>query len=1043
MKNKNFNKMTDTYLHNQNISNNIILKSPIISIKEKKQYKNKDNIESDSSDGEKNETIDNNKINDSSTSLDIEEIPKLDEDIDHLKKFNKYSKNNFPSKIPAVENRSRNNIKTKIFSKNLKFLTNEPHLTRATSGNIIPLPRATNIIFRNEIKNIDKFRMRRNNSGQNIFEKKDESPFNSSSENKYHFFNRKTVSNSSIETKNNLTQNPNINVPFITAKVTKINPDEEPKDGKKNKRNTIGKYFENKNSGLINNGYTNSNINTKNISQDNQENNNKSDNRENISPNYIKNNSKVENIKQNEKIDKNNEQNNSGNDLSKYNKTIPNKNIKILSNLELKEGNKTMGYHTKTPSLDKINTNNLIIMKNHNQIHQNSQNNIYQINQKMNATERLTVPIKLMINKEKENLHIKEIDNDSIKKETKLNFNQRINFNPVLRNIHMNSKSPRGTILRNLSPLNKMGNNFTYNQRKDVMMARQTVSPNPNNLATLMNLKNYNEMSRINNNNNKNNINNGRNMNNIKSMKNLLTMNNFNQFNNKVNNFNNNFVINNIINNLNPQNNNLFQKLNVVSRNPNFKNHIKNSKTEINISSELSNELNQNQLNNNLDKQRNTLANNYLLKELNINEENSILNNEMKKEKNNNQFIPQEFQKIPIESQRLTQIPTNIYQNIIFPQKNNNNQSQSNYLTQNNFNIYNAPRIQLINQIQNNNINLINIENLINNENNKSSEFINQKKVDVTYNKFDAKGWLKNYGILTLPGKDITGSQKINQDSFVFRTNINKIKDFNIFGVLDGHGPEGHFVSKFTAEFIPSLLSNHPEIRNLTDPEQIYKKFKSNNCKIITQSFREADNQLKRVSFDAMESGCTCVLIIHIGSHIICANTGDSRAIIVYDKNNENEIIYNKVVPLSVDYKPELQEETNRIIKKGGVVRQMQDDFGEFVGPYRVWSKDGNYPGLAMSRSIGDLKAKNIGVIPDPGIFEYDLCDKTKYIVVCSDGVWEFLENEKVRDIGTKFYIDNNPSGYCHELINQSLHLWERNDIVVDDITAVIAFFNK
>lgn len=301
--------------------------------------------------------------------------------------------------------------------------------------------------------------------------------------------------------------------------------------------------------------------------------------------------------------------------------------------------------------------------------------------------------------------------------------------------------------------------------------------------------------------------------------------------------------------------------------------------------------------------------------------------------------------------------------------------------------------------------------------------------------------WIKNYGLSTLAGKDITGNHKTNQDSFVFKAKINQINDFNIFGVLDGHGPEGHFVSKYASEFIPSFLMNHPEIKNLNETEQIYQKLKDNNFQIITQAFIETDNRLRNVNFNAFESGSTCVLIIHIGSHIICANTGDSRAIVVFNENANNNINEFQCLPLSIDFKPEIREEANRIFMNGGEVRKMRNEYGQFVGPYRVWARGENYPGLAMSRSIGDLKGKNIGVIPDPGILEYKLCEKTKYIVVCSDGVWEFLNNEKVRDIGKRFYLENNPNGFCQELINQSLKLWEQNDIVVDDITAVAAFF--
>lgn len=43
------------------------------------------------------------------------------------------------------------------------------------------------------------------------------------------------------------------------------------------------------------------------------------------------------------------------------------------------------------------------------------------------------------------------------------------------------------------------------------------------------------------------------------------------------------------------------------------------------------------------------------------------------------------------------------------------------------------------------------------------------------------------------------------------------------------------------------------------------------------------------------------------------------------------------------------------------------------MGPLRVWVKEDEVPGLAMSRSIGDKVAQSVGVIPDPEILEYEL----------------------------------------------------------------------
>ena len=372
--------------------------------------------------------------------------------------------------------------------------------------------------------------------------------------------------------------------------------------------------------------------------------------------------------------------------------------------------------------------------------------------------------------------------------------------------------------------------------------------------------------------------------------------------------------------------------------------------------------------------------------------------------------------------------------------------SLNNNLSQDDNSLY-SPRLTNVNIPPNNKnqINLnISLNPIINNYHNYilPENQISKTKTDfnVTYNSFEPNGVLKNYGILTLPGKDTSGNQKTNQDSFTFITNINNIKDFNIFGVLDGHGVEGHFVSKFASKYIPHLIMNNPEIKNLRETELIYNTLKKNNFQIISKAYLDCDIALQQVNFDSKESGCTCNLIINIGTHIICANTGDSRAIIVFEESKDWLINY-KCIPLSVDFKPEMPEEMNRIILSGGEVRQIKNELGEGVGPFRVWKRGEGFPGLAMSRSIGDLNGKKIGIIPNPGVIEYNLGEKSRYIVVCSDGVWEFLNNENVKDIGKKYYVENNPSGYCHDLVNTSLSLWEKNDIVVDDITAVVAFF--
>lgn len=70
------------------------------------------------------------------------------------------------------------------------------------------------------------------------------------------------------------------------------------------------------------------------------------------------------------------------------------------------------------------------------------------------------------------------------------------------------------------------------------------------------------------------------------------------------------------------------------------------------------------------------------------------------------------------------------------------------------------------------------------------------------------------------------------------------------------------------------------------------------------------------------------------------------------------------------------------------------DHYGCPIGPERVWLKNENAPGLAMTRSLGDAVAAKAGVIADPEIFESQLTTEDKFIVLASDGIWEFLSNE-------------------------------------------------
>ena len=368
-----------------------------------------------------------------------------------------------------------------------------------------------------------------------------------------------------------------------------------------------------------------------------------------------------------------------------------------------------------------------------------------------------------------------------------------------------------------------------------------------------------------------------------------------------------------------------------------------------------------------------------------------------------------------------------------------NSENQKDLISQNSY--LNANKEMNINNKDNLRLTLGKEKLLLNTE--KENQILSRasQKYSLSHNQVHESCIIKKFAATTRPGNDKTGKTKINQDSLISRINIHNIKDFNIFAVLDGHGPSGHYISKFASQFIQNYIINNQELKNLTKLESIYLKLKENNYQIIKQSFTLIDRQLESQSFESLGSGTTCVLVIQVGRNIICANVGDSRAVAVFDEENDNNLSQLKVIPLSIDYKLEIPEERNRIVMAGGSVEQAKNSLGVRMGPLRIFTPGKDYPGLAMSRSIGDLEGKKYGVIAEPGIIEFNVSESTKYIVLCSDGVWEFLTNEQVKEIGRGFYLKSNPNGYVEKLIKQSVKEWKDNDNTIDDITAIVLFF--
>lgn len=76
-------------------------------------------------------------------------------------------------------------------------------------------------------------------------------------------------------------------------------------------------------------------------------------------------------------------------------------------------------------------------------------------------------------------------------------------------------------------------------------------------------------------------------------------------------------------------------------------------------------------------------------------------------------------------------------------------------------------------------------------------------------------------------------------------------------------------------------------------------------------------------------------------------------------------------------------------------------------------------------------------------ILELDLGKEDKFIVLASDGVWEFITNEEVLNIVMPFYEKRNAEGAAEALVRESYLRWKKEEEdIIDDITCVIIFLD-
>jgi serine/threonine protein phosphatase PrpC len=153
----------------------------------------------------------------------------------------------------------------------------------------------------------------------------------------------------------------------------------------------------------------------------------------------------------------------------------------------------------------------------------------------------------------------------------------------------------------------------------------------------------------------------------------------------------------------------------------------------------------------------------------------------------------------------------------------------------------------------------------------------------------------------------------------------------------------------------------------------------------VSRSNSKAEEQVASVTAKVQNCGTTATVVLIVGTTMVCAHVGDCRAVLSRRGG--------EAVRLCEDHRPSRKDELARIEAAGGLILSV-------AGAFRVNGI------LAVSRAIGDRDLKEY-VIAEPEVISLQLSDVDEYLVVASDGMWDFVTDKECVDLTHKLLVDD------------------------------------
>jgi len=275
--------------------------------------------------------------------------------------------------------------------------------------------------------------------------------------------------------------------------------------------------------------------------------------------------------------------------------------------------------------------------------------------------------------------------------------------------------------------------------------------------------------------------------------------------------------------------------------------------------------------------------------------------------------------------------------------------------------------------------------------------------------RFKSKGESNNlkYGLCAWKNHDWASNHNSQpmEDTHCVLLNLTGLENWSFFGVFDGHNGD-EISTHLSKELINSILNSDQELFQILSNKVSSVEYENRLKNAISNGFLQLDKKMRS------NSGSTACVCLISPNQIYLINCGDSRGFIVGD-NNQIKIT-------TKDHNPEDPSEKQRIKKAGGILKQFQISGKNYVSSSTAKS------GLAVSRSFGDYYLKTNDqceqiIIAEPDIFVYNRSFQDEFLVLATDGIWDKIKNEELKQfIHYRLSISNHLDDLCEEIVDIS-----------------------